>query len=406
MELDLIVIGAGPAGAAFSTILAQNGFSVTVIEKSQFPRFSIGESLLPQCMAFLDSAKLLDAIPTDMFQIKKGALFAQGERNAKIDFSQKFSNGPCETWQVERSSFDDLLIKKAEDAGVNTLFNSCVEKVFFNEDSVEVLIKRNGETTSLKASFIVDASGGSMVLPRLMKKISKPKLSKVALFQHFEGESRTSEESENILISIHPQNNKIWYWGIPFKNGNISVGVVTDEETLASYEGGDKEIFERLYSEEPQLNRRLRSAKGLNSVQRIDGYEASIESTHGDRFLLIGNAAGFIDPIFSSGITIALKSAVLGTTEVMKILKGKQPNWQAYDEEMAVGNNTFKAYVDAWYDSSLQEIILSENKDPEIQKKINAILAGYVWDNENSFVREPARKLKQVSKLIKGLSVP
>lgn len=403
MKTDVIVIGAGPAGAALAAILAQNGFSVSILEKTVFPRFSIGESLLPQCMTFLEKANLLSAVPEAYFQIKKGALFARGKRTSKIDFSQKFSDGPSQTWQVERSLFDDFLVKKAVSLGASILFDCAVQDILFKKDSVDVKILQSGEQKSIRASFIVDASGGAMVLPRLMNTVNKPKLSKVALFQHFSGEERSLEESENILISIHPENNKIWYWGIPFKNNKISVGVVSDEKTLSSFKGSDCDIFHTLCSQEPNLKRRLKNAYGSNSVQRIEGYEAAVEKIHGDRFLIIGNAAGFIDPIFSSGITIALKSAVTAAPEIINFLKNKQADWQTYDAEMATGTKTFQAYVDAWYDSSLQEIILTQNKEPDIQSKINSILAGYVWDQKNSFVREPKRKLKQVYKLLERI---
>ena len=400
MKTDVVVIGAGPAGAVISSILAREGYDVTVLEKAIFPRFSIGESLLPQCMTFLQEADLLKSIPEDLFQIKKGALFTQGERTSKINFSQKFTEGPSQTWQVERAAFDELLINKACELGVNVVFDALVNEVEFSKGKVQLSYESGKKKRSLSASFIIDASGGAMVLPRLMKTISRPELSKTALFQHFENEQRNLEESENILISIHPKNNKIWYWGIPLKDNKISVGVVTDEETLLSYSGTDEEVFEELWTAEPHLFKRLKNANPANNVQKIQGYEAAIDKAHGERYLLLGNAAGFIDPIFSSGVTIALKSAVTAAPEVLKFLNGEKPDWESYEQEMAIGNNTFKAYVEAWYESSLQEIILSENKEIDIQKKINSILAGYVWDKNNSFVREPARKLKQVFQLI------
>ena len=239
-----------------------------------------------------------------------------------------------------------------------------------------------------------------MVLPRLLNSVSKPKLSKVSLFRHFKGDSRNLEESENMLISINPNNKKIWYWGIPLKDGNISVGVVTDEKTLSSYNGSTSEQFDKLISEEPNLFKRLHIASPMRETAKIQAYEAKVEKIYGDKFLLIGNAGGFIDPIFSSGITVALKSAVSGSKEIIKLLKGQKPDWKAYCDEINVGNKTFKAYVDSWYEGTLQNIILMTGKDPDIQKKINSILAGYVWDQKNTFVKEPKRKLKQVSSLI------
>ncbi|MCM8542548.1 MAG: FAD-dependent monooxygenase, partial [Lentisphaeraceae bacterium] len=260
MTSDVAVIGAGPAGAAISAILSQNGFSVTVLEKNLFPRFSIGESLLPQCMEFLEEAGLLSAVNPDSFQIKKGALFARGDQKSKIDFSEKFTSGPSETWQVTRAEFDQSLINKSVEYGTEVIFNAEVKEIDFNPSSVQVSFLADGTEKKLETKFLVDASGGAMVLPRLLNSVSKPKLSKVSLFRHFKVDSRNLEESENILISINPNNKKIWYWGIPLKDGNISVGVVTDEKTLSSYNGSTSEQFDKLISEEPNLFKRLHIA--------------------------------------------------------------------------------------------------------------------------------------------------
>ena len=404
METDVIVIGAGPAGSACASILAQKGYSVLILEKNSFPRFSIGESLLPQCMVFLEESGLLEAIPKDSFQVKKGALFAKGEQTAKIDFSQKFSSGPAETWQVTRSDFDQILIDKAQEYGATVKFNTEVKSFEQNDNYATLSVKAGNKRMDLNCRFVIDASGSAMVIPRLLNLVSKPKVSKTSLFCHFENESRSKEENENILISINPKNPKIWYWGIPFKDNKISVGVVSDDETLDTYSEDDQDSFKQLISEEPHLARRLKNAKTSRPLQKIKAYEAAVNQSHGDRFLLVGNASGFIDPIFSSGLTVALKSAVLGTKEVLSFLENQSPKWQEYNRQMNIGNDTFRAYVEAWYDTSLQEIILTQNKEEDIQKKINSILAGYVWDTENSFVREPARKLKQVSQLIKRYS--
>ena len=186
MTSDVAVIGAGPAGAAISAILSQNGFSVTVLEKSIFPRFCIGESLLPQCMIFLEQAGLLSAISPDSFQIKKGALFARGSEKAKIDFSEKFTAGPSQTWQVNRAQFDHDLIKKSIEYGTEVIFDAEVQNVNFSPNNVSISYKANNISHELDAKFIVDASGGAMVLPKLLKSVSKPKISKVAVFRHFE----------------------------------------------------------------------------------------------------------------------------------------------------------------------------------------------------------------------------
>lgn len=398
MDFDLIVIGAGPAGAALAKVVAEQGFKVKILEKSLFPRFSIGESLLPQCMTSLKKCGLLESIPEDLFQVKKGALFARGNRSAKIDFSQKFTAGPSQTWQVTRADFDQLLIQSAVRAGCDVSFESEITGIEFKKDSVQVNFKKNGRSENLSSKFIVDASGSAMVLPRILGTCSKPVNSKKAVFSHFKTDRRNTEESDNILIAVHPQNSGIWYWGIPLKDGSISVGVVSDNK---NFSGNDSEDLLKYIADEPQLNRRVDPQSQSRETQSITAYEATVSQTHGDRYLLIGNAAGFIDPIFSSGVTLALKSAELGSDLVTNYLKGKAVNWDNFDKTMAIGNNTFKAYVEAWYDATLQDIIFMQDKDLDIQKKINSILAGYVWDLKNPFVREPQRKLKQIHKLFK-----
>ena len=398
MDFDLIVIGAGPAGAALAKMVAEQGFKVKILEKSLFPRFTIGESLLPQCMTSLEKCGLLASIPEDLFQIKKGALFARGNHSAKIDFSQKFSDGPSQTWQVTRADFDQILIDAAKVAGCDVSFESEITDIELYSESVKVSYKKDDIEETISSRFIVDASGGAMVLPGILGTSSKPTKSKKAVFSHFKTDHRNTEESENILIAVHPENPGIWYWGIPLKDGSISVGIVSDSEIFS---GNDSEDLLKFIAEEPQLNRRIDTNSQSRDAQSITAYAATVSSTHGDRYLLIGNAAGFIDPIFSSGVTLALKSALLGAPMVIDILNGKSVNWESFDDTMRIGNNTFKAYVEAWYDSTLQDIIFMKGKNPDVQKKINSILAGYVWDINNPFVREPERKLKQVHKLFK-----
>jgi flavin-dependent dehydrogenase len=396
MVYDVAVIGAGPAGAAIASLLVQNSYSTVILEKSIFPRFAIGESLLPQSMSLLDKCGLLKALPTDAFQIKKGAIFKKNNQHALIDFSHKFTDGPGTTWQVLREEFDSILINTVKDAGAEVFFDTAVNNVEFQEDIVT--LECNDKT--IKSRFVVDASGNAMVLPRLMKTVSKPVDSKTSMFRHLVNDNRSDEEAENILISINPEKSDIWYWGIPLPNGRISVGITAGSQIMES-SLNIEEQFSKLIQQEPNIAKRLQNAVPISDISTINAYSSSVESIYSNQHLVIGNAGGFIDPIFSSGLTVALKSAVCGFERVNDILSGNKADWQGYEREMKIGNNTFKAYVEAWYDQSLQNIIFAENKNEIVQSKINSILAGYAWDTENSFVREPKRKLKQLNKLMR-----
>ena len=393
MDCDVAIIGAGPAGAAMASMLNAENYRVTILERSVFPRFSIGESLLPQSMVFLKQCGLLKDIPPDTFQLKKGALFRKNNQKAHIDFSFKFTEGPETTWQVLREEFDTLLINAVQKSGAEVYFDT--EVTDFDQFKDHALVHCRDKT--IKCRFVIDASGSAMILPRLMKTIEKPVLEKASLFGHFANDSRNEKESNNILISVHPQDPTIWYWGIPLADGKISVGVTSDANKFSTK---DSEELLKYALAEPALKKRLQNATMTSKVGFIKGYTASVNQIYGERFLQIGNAGGFLDPIFSSGMTVALKTAVEGFRCVKAILEGNKPDWNHYMAELELGNKTFKACIDAWYEGSLQDIIFSDNKTPEVQKKLNSILAGYAWDRNNSFVGGTSRKIKQLHRLI------
>lgn len=238
-----------------------------------------------------------------------------------------------------------------------------------------------------------------MILPRILKTFTQPIKSNKAVFTHFKIDRRNLEESENILIAVNSKNWRVWYWGIPLKDGSISVGVVSDEQ---NFSGDDHADLIRYILEEPQLSIRVDLASQIRPVQSISAYQSTVSPTHSERYLLVGNAGGFIDPIFSSGVTLALKSVVLGAPLVIDILNDKKVDWSHFDQEMSHGNKTFRAYIESWYETTLQEIIFLNDKQEDIKAKISSILAGYVWDRQSSLVREPKRKIEQIYRLTKS----
>ncbi|TLF51786.1 FAD-dependent oxidoreductase [Halomonas urmiana] len=398
---DVAIIGAGPSGAAAASWLARAGYSVRVLERGHFPRFSIGESLLPQCMEHLETCGLMAAAEAGSFQPKNGAAFCRGDEYTAIDFRDKFSPGPGTTWQVERADFDQRLIEGARAAGAEIDFGVTVTE--FQADPQQPLldyINEAGESRSLKARFVLDASGYGRVLARL-EKLDKPSSlpTRCALFTHIEDHIESPDhDREKILIGVHPRHADVWYWLIPFLNGRASVGVVASAEVLEAAGADDSERLWTLINEEPRYARLLKQAEAVRDVQRLQGYSADITRLHGPGFAVLGNAGEFLDPVFSSGVTIALDSAVRAAPLVARTLEGESVDWDRdFEIPLRRGVATFREFVDAWYDGRLTRIIFHPAKPTRVRQMIASVLAGYAWDGANPFVAASLRRLNRLA---------
>lgn len=392
---DVIVIGAGPSGAVAATLLANYGHRVLILERQYFPRFSIGESLLPQSMEFLEQAGLLQAVVEAGFQYKNGAAFCRGEERDQFDFRKKFSDGWGTTYQVQRGRFDKILADSAGQRGVEIRYGQTVTAVEQLDAEIAVDVAPDeGEPYRVAADFLLDGSGFGRVLPRLLNLEKASSLgSRVALFTHIEDNIRDSRFDRNkILITVHPTNPEIWYWLIPFSDGRASVGVVLPRALFDDDSMAEQATLQRYIAEGGMLSELLVDARFDTPVGKLDGYSCDVERLYGERFALLGNAGEFLDPVFSSGVTIALKSATLAAAAVHRQLKGQEPDWeQEYAIPLKVGIDTFRVFVDGWYDGRLQDVIFSDNKSEPVKAMISSVLAGYAWDRRNPYVSEPAR---------------
>jgi flavin-dependent dehydrogenase len=400
-EYDVVVIGAGPAGSLAATLLAKKGVKVLVIEKTGFPRFVIGESLLPQSMAFLEKAGVLKPLQEAGFQRKNGAIFSDDSRFSSIDFKEKFTEGWSETYQVQREKFDDLLAREAEKAGAIVWFESTVENVVFEDQGVSIKGARETGDFHVRCRFIVDASGYGRVLPRLLNLDSPSSFpERTALFTHIEEKLCEREfDRDKILITVHPQYNDIWFWLIPFAKGISSVGVVCSEDHLSRYSGTSSEKLWALIAESAELGALLKGAREIRPVNRLSGYSTNVSQMCSPQFALLGNAGEFLDPVFSSGVTIALKSADLLVDPLMRQLDGETVDWEAdFAVPLKVGVDCFKVFVEAWYTGDLQTILFNPpSYENPIKKMIVSILAGYAWDEKNPFVRQGRKYLEMVA---------
>jgi len=404
-SVEILIVGAGPAGSVAAALLRRQGRQVLVIEREQFPRFSIGESLLPQSMEYLEQAGMLKAVVEAGFQFKNGAAFMRDGRYTDFDFRDKHSAGWGTTYQVQRADFDHILAREAERFGAEVRYRHEVLNVELAQagGTSRVTVKGpDGAQYQVDAGFILDASGFGRILPRLLK-LETPSNFPVrgAIFTHIEDGIRGAEFDRNkIRVTVHPKHCDVWFWTIPFAGGRCSLGVVAETAFLDRYQGSATERLQAIVAEEPSLQALLADAKWDTPARQIVGYSANVDKLWGPGYALLGNAGEFLDPVFSSGVTIAFKSASLAAAALQRQFAGESVDWQAdFGAPLRKGVDTFRAFVESWYAGGFQKIIFHKNQQPEIKRMIAAILAGYAWDLSNPFVKETPRRLAALEAL-------
>ena len=402
LETDVLIIGAGPAGTLAASHLQRAGFRVVIVEKQKFPRFVIGESMLPISMDLLERAGLLTAVEKKKFMPKYGAVFLRGNETCNFDFSDQFTQGYKYTYQVPRAEFDKTLADTIAARGVEIFYQHGVTAVAFTPDHATATVEKpDGTPLTVRAKFILDCSGYGRVLPRLLN-LEEPSTfpPREALFCHVTGDTRPTEREEGkIWICIHPQG--AWSWVIPFSDGRTSVGAVAGPEFFQKFPGNPETQLRAILMSDPNTARRLSNMQFVMPVQRIGGYACSVKQLYGHRYALAGNATEFLDPIFSSGVALALSSSERAAETIIRQLRGETVDWQAdYADYVMQGINTFRAYVSAWYDNALPQIFFSAHRNPQIMRQICSVLAGYVWDRTNPYVSQAERALRLLSKIL------
>lgn len=400
-QTDIVVIGAGPAGSLAASLLANKGYKVEMIERTHFPRFSIGESLLAQSIAYLDEAGLLEDVVAHGFQFKDGAAFHLNGVTTSIYFPDKTTPGPATTFQVMRADFDHILAEGAARKGVKVSFGQ--EVIAFESGAngaVATVRDEAGGERRIAARFALDASGFGRTLSRLcdLETPSDFPVRRAVFGQVVDHISDPEFDRNKILVSINPRNSQIWYWLIPLKDGISSVGVVGPHEEIERAGANEHERLWSLIGEVPFKARVLKNAEVYRPAATIIGYACNVKSLVGPSFALLGNAAEFLDPVFSSGVTIAFKSASLAAGLIDRNFKGESVDWnKEFVEELYVGIDTFRECVDAWYTGALQRIIFNRPKGlTDVSRQLTSVLAGYAWDRENMFVKSPKRTMHTV----------
>jgi flavin-dependent dehydrogenase len=359
-------------------------------------------------MEVVEQAGMLDAVNEAGFQYKDGAAFRRDGVYTQFNFTDKFTPGPGTTYQVQRGSFDKVLADSASDQGVEIRYqHELLEMEFVGERSLLTVNDENGNPYQIEADYVLDASGFGRVLPRMLN-LEEPSClpPRKAIFTHIVDNIDAGDDQydrNKILISVHPDNHDVWYWLIPFSNGICSFGIVGEPEFFDNYPDDKIEAIKQLASEEAGLQQLLANAEYPNPAGELGGYSANVKHLATSHYALLGNAGEFLDPVFSSGVTIAMKSAQYAAECVVRQLNGEKVDWQQdYAAPLMVGVNTFRTYVEGWYNGTLQDVIFYQKPNPRIKQMISSILAGYAWDTENPYVKNSLQRLQTLAEVVRA----
>jgi flavin-dependent dehydrogenase len=394
-ETDVVIIGAGPSGAVAAALLRRHDHRVLVLERETFPRFSIGESLLPHSMTYLEEAGLLRDVVEAGFQHKNGASFSWNGRETSFDFRDKFTPGWGSTYQVQRARFDKVLADGAARTGAEIRYQHQVIAVDFSSSPALRVRDEHGETYEVRCQVALDASGFGRLLPRMLQlELPSDFPVRQAFFTHIEDAipSGGGFDRNKIRVTVHPERADVWFWLIPFSNGRSSIGVVAEAAFLDAVPGDPAAKLERLANEDVSLRSLLARAIWDTPVNTMRGYASRVKHLCAPGYALLGNAGEFLDPVFSSGVTIALTSASLAARCTHKQLSGQPVDWdEEFARPLSRGVDVFRAFLTSWYAGRFQRVIFHPGQQADIRRMICSVLAGYAWDQTNPFVADPGR---------------
>jgi flavin-dependent dehydrogenase len=384
---DVIVIGGGPAGSTAGTLVARAGHDVLLLDRERFPRYRLGESLMPATYWTLSRLGVLDKVKNSGFPKKYSVQFfsKSGRSGTPFYFRDTEPHDSSQTWQVDRAGFDQMLLDNAREAGVEVCQRANVKDVLFEGDrATGVDVELNGEQRSQpRATVIVDATGQTALISRKLKlKQVDPKLRHASLYTRYRGAVRDAGIDEGATLIMHTREERSWFWYIPLPDDQVSVGVVGPIDYLITRrEGNPRQIFDDEVALCPALEARIRGAERLMEVGAIRDFSYISKRIAGNGWVLAGDAFGFLDPIYSSGVFLALKSAEDAADSINEALERRDFSAEQlgrHGDAYLAGMEAMRKLVYAYYDSSFSFAVFFK-RFPQCREDVVNLLIGNVF---------------------------
>ena len=382
---DVAIIGGGPAGSTAAALLAQAGRRVILFEREKFPRFHIGESLLPFSMKAFTRLGLHEKFLRAGFIKKYGGeiIGACSENGTKFYFKDGYRSQTDHAYQVTRGDFDKVLLDHARESGAHVHEQTAVDGIDFSHDGIQLGVRSDGSFRSVRARYLVDASGRNSVLGRQFKiKKTYDHLQKLSIFAHYEGVWRRDGIDGTLTVLVRAVDR--WFWLIPVTAERTSVGMVLDSETFRKSKVTAEDFLEQALAEQPTIAKRMTNARRVTKVYLEADFSYRSARLYGDRWLLTGDAAGFIDPIFSSGVFLAVFSGEKCADVLNEVLdrprKAKRL-FARYERSVNRAMDVYLRFVNAWYTKEFIEVFLAPRNVLGLAPAVNAVLGGNVGNS-------------------------
>jgi flavin-dependent dehydrogenase len=399
--VDVLVIGGGPAGATVSTLIAQKGYKVQLFEREKFPRFHIGESLIPETYWVLERLNMLPKMRNSPFVKKYSVQFVgqSGRLSEPFYFDEHKPHEASQTWQVLRSEFDLMMLDNAREHGVEVFEETRVIEVLFEgEQAVGLRVAGpDGAAREVRARVVIDASGQSAVISNRFKlRVNDPELKKGAVWTYFEGAYRDSGKDEGATIVLSTEGRRGWFWYIPLHRNIVSVGVVSEFTELFQPGMSHEQIYAEQLEKCPAVKQRVSQGKRVAEYYATKDYSYRAKQVAGDGWVLIGDAYGFLDPLYSSGVLLALKSGQLAADAICEALTKNDTTAAAlgkWSTDFCRGMDRMRRLVCEFYNGFSFGRFVKEY--PRLKGHLTDLLIGDLFDGHVDEVIEPMESTKR-----------
>ncbi|HSX58842.1 MAG TPA: NAD(P)/FAD-dependent oxidoreductase [Tahibacter sp.] len=385
INCDVLVVGGGPAGSTTATMLQRRGLNVLQLEKDHHPRFHIGESLLPANMPILEELGVLDEV-RGIGMLKLGADFPEvGDNYRTYHFSRSLGKTPPYAFQVKREDYDEILFRNAQRSGVDAREGVKVDRVEIQADGscIAQATVETGEKLAIRARYLVDASGRDTLLGNALKiKVKNQKHQSAAIFAHFKGVTRRpGDEAGNISIYRFDYG---WCWFIPLSDGLMSIGCVCFPEYLKQRRGRTAEFLLDTLKLMPGAVERMADAEIVGEVRVTGNYSYTCSAMTGRGFVMVGDAFAFVDPVFSSGVYLAMHSGKHAAALVDAVLRNPQQEsalQAAFEKRIRRGVRVFSWFIYRFNSPVMRSLFASPRNVLKVEQGVISMLAGDVFDS-------------------------